>query len=268
MKRLSWLLVLGAFAMSLLMIGGQEAIAAEKTFKLKYSYHGPEVIPPGQWSKKAAQRIEEKSGGRIKIKCYFSESLLKFDNIITGTASGVSDITLVDPASFAGVFDLNMIFTRMLMDIPSQKAMTKAFMEMIRTNPAFNKELEAKGLRWASIFAMPGFCLHMTKSPVKTPADLEGKRISTMGKDPSLWFESLKAAPVSLPPGDWHMSLSRGLVDGMFLHFSGIDGFKLAPLFKYHTFLGENGAQPTFVGYIINLKNMEQTPKRSAGYRY
>jgi TRAP-type C4-dicarboxylate transport system substrate-binding protein len=260
MKKLILVLVLSAFAMSL-FISGQEAMAAEKTFNLKYNYYGPEVIPPGVWAKNAAQRIEEKSGGRIKIKCFFSESLLKYDTAITGTASGVSDITFVDPGTFAGVFELNLVFTKMIMDVPSKEAMTKTFMEMIKTNPAFNKELEAKGLRWLSIFAMPGFHMHTTNSPIKTPADMEGKKISTMGKDPSMWMESLKCAPVPLAPGDWYMSLSRGLVDGIFLHFAAIDGFKLADVFKYHTVLGENGAQPSFCGYVISLKTWNKLPK-------
>lgn len=260
MKKQHWLLVIGAVIMHLL-IGGQQTLAAEKAIKLKFHYFGPEVIPPGQWSKKAAQRIEEKSGGRIQIKCYFSESLLKYDTTLTGTASGVADIAFVDPGLYTGLFDLNLVFTRMLMDIPTKEAATKAFREMIRKNPAFNRELEAKGLRWISILAMPGFNIHTTRSPIRTPADMEGKKISVMGKDPAQWIESMKGAPVPLPPGDWYMSLSRGLIDGIFLHWAAIDAFKLAEVFKYHTLLGEGGASPSFAGYVISLKTWKKLPK-------
>ncbi|MBN2059370.1 MAG: TRAP transporter substrate-binding protein DctP [Deltaproteobacteria bacterium] len=260
MKKLNLLLVLGAAALSLLF-GGQETMAAEETFNLKFHYFGPEAIPPGQWSIKAAQRIEEKSGGRIRIKSYFSESLLKYDTSLTGTASGVADIAFVDPGLFTGQFNLNLIFTRMIMDIPTKEAASKAFQEMIRTNPALNQELEAKGLRWISIIAMPGFNIHTTRSPIRTPADMRGKKISILGKDPAVWIESMKGAPVQIPPGDWYMSLSRGLVEGQFVHWAAIFAFKLAEVFKYHTLLGEEGAQPSFTGYVINLKTWNKLPK-------
>ena len=260
MKKRNCLLVIGAVFLGLL-IGVQQTSAAEETFNLKFNYYGPEVIPPGQWSKKAAQRIEEKSGGRIKIKCYFSESLLKYDAALTGTASGVADITFVDPGLYTGLFELNLVFTRMIMDIPTKEAATKAFREMLRINPALNQELEAKGLQWISIMAMPGFNIHTTHSPIRTPADMKGKKISAMGKDPALWIESMKGAPVPLPPGDWYMSLSRGLVDGIFLHWAAIDAFKLADLFDYHTLLGKEGASPSFTGIVMNLKTWNKLPK-------
>jgi TRAP-type C4-dicarboxylate transport system substrate-binding protein len=244
-----------------MLISVQEISAAPKKFNLRFHYFGPEAIPPGQWSKMAAQRIEEKSNGRVKIKTYFSESLLKYDTTIRGTSSGLADISFVDPGLFTGQFNLNLVFTRMIMDIPTKEAATKAFRELIRTNPALNKELEAKGIRWISIMAMPGFNIHTTRGPIKTPADMKGKKISIMGKDPALWVRSLKGAPVQLAPGDWYMSLSRGLVEGQFVHWAAIDSFKLAEVFKYHTLLGEEGAQPSFSGYVVNLKTWNKLPK-------
>jgi TRAP-type C4-dicarboxylate transport system substrate-binding protein len=260
MQKRDWISVIGAVFLSLL-IGGQAVMAAEKPFKLRYHYFGPEVIQPGQWAKKAAQRIEEKSGGRIQIKCYFSESLLKYDTTLTGTAAGIADIALVDPGLFTGMFELNLVFTRMLMDIPTKEVITKAYREMIKTNPAFNQELEAKGLRWLSIVAMPGFHIHTTRRPIRTPAEMKGVKISVMGKDTSRWIESFKGAPVPLPPGEWYMGLSRGLIDGMFLFWGSIDSFKLNDVLQYHTVFGENGAQPTFIGYVMSLKTWKKLPK-------
>ena len=259
MRRAYWLFVV--IINITMLISVQEISAAPKKFNLRFHYFGPEAIPPGQWSKKAAQRIEEKSNGRVKIKTYFSESLLKYDTTIRGTSSGLADISFVDPGLFTGQFNLNLVFTRMIMDIPTKEAATKAFRELIRTNPALNKELEAKGIRWISIMAMPGFNIHTTHGPIKTPADMKGKKISIMGKDPALWVQSLKGAPVQLAPGDWYMSLSRGLVEGQFVHWAAIDSFKLAEVFKYHTLLGEEGAQPSFSGYVVNLKTWNKLPK-------
>jgi TRAP-type C4-dicarboxylate transport system substrate-binding protein len=45
------------------------------------------------------------------------------------------------------------------------------------------------------------------------------------------------------------------------VHWAAIDSFKLADVFNYHTLLGEEGAQPSFSGYIINLKTWNKLPK-------
>lgn len=245
----------------LMLISIHDPGAETEKFNLRFHYFGPEAIPPGQWSKKAAQRIEENSNGRIKIKSYFSESLLKYDTTIRGTSSGLADISFVDPGLFTGQFNLNLVFTRMIMDIPAKEAATKAFRELIRKNPALNKELEAKGVRWVSIMAMPGFNIHTTRDPIRTPDDMKGKKISIMGKDPALWIKSLNGAPVQLAPGDWYMSLSRGLVEGQFVHWAAIDSFKLVEVFRYHTLFGKEGAQPSFSGYIVNLKTWNRLPE-------
>lgn len=260
MKKLNLAVVISSVLLCVL-IGAQGATAATKPIKLKFHYFGPEVIPPGQWSIKAAQRIEEKSEGRIQIKNYFSESLLKYDTTLTGTASGLADISFIDPGLFTGLFNLNLVFTRMIMDIPSKEASTKAFREMIQNIPELNQELEAKGLRWISIIAMPGFNLHTTRSPIRTPADMKGKKIAMMGKNIAYWIESMNSAPVQLAPGDWYMSLSRGLVDGMYVHWAAIDAFKLPEVFKYHTLFGAEGATPSFCGYVINLKTWNKLSK-------
>ena len=90
---------------------------------------------------------------------------------------------------------------------------------------------------------------------------MKGKKISIMGKDPALWIKSLKGAPVQLAPGDWYMSLRRGLVEGQFVHWAAIESFKLVDVFSYHTLFGEEGAQPSFSGYIVNLKTWNKLPK-------
>jgi ABC-type glycerol-3-phosphate transport system substrate-binding protein len=93
--------------------------AAEETFELTFSYFGPEMIPPGHWSQEAAKRVEEKTNGRVKIKTYFSESLLMYGDTITGTASGVADISFVDSGLLAGQYDLNMVFNRFVSGSPA-----------------------------------------------------------------------------------------------------------------------------------------------------
>ena len=237
---------------------GGEA-AEEEVFELTIHYIGPEKIPHDQRSNEAAKRIEEETGGRVKINTYFSESLLKYDDTITGTASGVADISFIDSGQFAGQFDLNMVFGRFLPQTPPQTVTTQVFREMIDTIPELNAELEAKGLRWLSAFAVAGEHLHTNGRQVRVPDDVKGMKIAVVG-EPARWFESLGAAPVGVAAGDFYMSLERGLVEGQWSHWPAVDAFKLTEVTNCHTLFGENGANLAFTGYIINLKTWESLP--------
>ncbi|NLL52450.1 MAG: TRAP transporter substrate-binding protein, partial [Peptococcaceae bacterium] len=80
MKKLWLPLLLAILVLSLILAGCSQAPvsadgdnaqagdqASEKPIELTFSYFGPEMIPPGHWSKEAAKRVEEKTNGRVKI---------------------------------------------------------------------------------------------------------------------------------------------------------------------------------------------------------
>jgi len=68
------------------------------------------------------------------------------------------------------------------------------------------------------------------------------------------------AAGVEVTPGEWYMSLERGLVDGQLGHWEGIRGFDMLDLFQYHTNFGLGGADSTVLGYQMNLDTWNSLP--------
>ena len=236
--------------------GDQES---EQTYELNFCYFGPEMIPPGQAAEGAAKMVEEKTNGRVKINTYYSESLLTYGDTLTGTASGVTDIAFVDGGLLSGQFDLNMIFTRFIPEAPPQEVSTKVFRELIKTAPELNEELETKGLRWLSIMSTPGEHLHGNRE-VRVPADVKGMKVACVG-EPAVWFKSLGAAPVGVAAGDFYMSLERGLVDGQWMFWPVLEGFKLYEVTKYHNLFGEYGSNLNLMGYFINLNTWNSLPE-------
>lgn len=261
MKRFYCLLLISVLSISLILNGCATAPQTandkeapeevEEVIELKFHYFGSDMVPPGRFSKEAAKRIEEQTNGKVRIDTYFSQTLLSTADTVPGTASGVADISLVNPALVAEQYYLNQVFGLIVAEASPQEVLNRSYRELIEVVPELNIELEEKGVRWLSLFSSPGSHLHTTKKEVRVPEDVRGMKICVLG-DPTFLFESLGAAPLQIQPGDWYMSLERGLVDGIFLHWAAMDAYKLVDIVDCHTFFGESGAALNFMGYIIN----------------
>lgn len=231
-----------------------------KVIELKYNDWGPEAIMLGQVAKEAIKRAEEKSNGRLKITPYFSETLLKYGDTFTGTATGVSDISLYVSSFSKGIHDLNQIFSRQFEEAaPAYENMGKAYKELLANVPEIQKEMEKTGARWLSIDALPGNMINSVKKPIRVPADMKGKKITASG-DGAAVVNAVGGAAVTLPPNDWYMALERGLTEGQIMHWAAIDAFKLVERLKYHVMAGPGGTDASAFGFIINLKTWNSLP--------
>lgn len=242
----------------------QEASAGKAEFVLKYNEFCPESYPPSIVAKAAAKRIEEQSGGRLKLETYFSESLLAYPDTFTGTASGIADITMIATPMLQGIFDLNTVFGLLFeTEAPGRESVTAVFRELLEKYPEFQEEMEAKGTRWLDITAMDGYQLHTVDKLVKEPADMQGLKIAADGLN-GLFINSMNAAAVNLAIGDYYMSLERGLVGGQLEMWPSLEANNLVPLLKHHLIFGDNvesGLCSRGYGWLINLKTWNSLPE-------
>jgi len=277
MKRLTPLFVI-VFLIFALIIGGcaskeaskkegtqEEQPKGEETFELIFSYFAPEVIPPSQIAQMAADRIEEKSGGRIKIETYYGETLLSHADTIPGCASGVADIVMIDSDNISSQFELNKIYDRLIeTTVPGRMEMTLAYRELLKEIPELQKELEDVGVRWLSVAALPGYNLHTVNKKVVLPEDIKALSIEIMG-DGVAWVESMGASAVSMFSGDVYMSLERGLINGQFTHWAFLEGFQTWDLFTHHTVFGDDyvasGIYAPCIGFLINTNTWNSLPQ-------
>ncbi len=89
-------------------------------------------------------------------------------------------------------------------------------------------------------WTMPSMHLHSTKSLIRVPADVKGKKAGTSGEMAKL-IESVGGAPVNVAIGDWYMSLERGLLEVMPTSAQALDAFGCTELCPYHAFFNGSG---------------------------
>jgi TRAP-type C4-dicarboxylate transport system substrate-binding protein len=254
---------------------GKVMAADQKPLKLKANYFAPETIPPGLGMAAGSKQIEEKTGGKIKITNYFSGTLVSYTDEFSAVSKGIIDIALVEAGQITQVCNLNKVFSMPLQKTPpDQVGLTKSYRELIKAVPELNGELGKMNIRWISAMSLPGYNYHGVKKAVRTPDDIKGMKVEALGEGVP-YLTAMGAAPISLDPGDYYMSLERGLVEAQFTHWAVLGVFKTEELVKYHTFFGEGegGLYGPVLGFIINTKTWSKlTPETQeifeAGYNF
>lgn len=224
---------------------------------LKFNDWGPPGIGIGKLHEQAARMIEERTGGRIKVQCYFSQSLLKYPETFSGVAQGIADISLYTFGAAAGIHRLNLVVGLPFIKYNSMEHAVNIYNKLRFEFPVLDEEFEKLGTKVLTWRFMPGTQLHTTDKKVLRPTDLSGMRVIG-GSSLQDLAKAVGAALVNLGPPDWYTSLERRLVQGHFVHWVAAYEFKLLELFKYHTQFGWSGAGCQPIGFIANLRTWKK----------
>ena len=243
-----------------------------ETYTLVYSYFAQDFIGPSMFIKDAAARIEERSNGRLKLELNFNGTLLSFSDTVTGCINGVADIVTFDQGAIAEVFPLSNVFSMPYLETPPDKrTMDAVYNRFIAETPELNDELAKQGLMYLGVAAIGGYHLHGTTELFDSQAKLPGKTIDGLGEGGNI-ITSMGGNGVAMDPGDWYLSLSTGLLDGMLAHFAMMTGFALSELLTTHVIFSNNqdlddyyalfggGIYSPMMGNVMNIASYEALP--------
>ncbi|MCL1828899.1 MAG: hypothetical protein FWG32_05320 [Oscillospiraceae bacterium] len=251
---------------------GNASAPDDKSYNLVYSYFGPGHIGPGLFMTKIAEEIERETDGRLTFDIHFNGTLLGTGDVIAGCINGVADIVVVDSSVVGEVFLLNNVFSMPFMNTPPSKpAMDKAFNNMIENVPELNEELASQNLMWLNIAPAGGYHLHGVSKLFDSPSSLAGYMIDGLGEGGNLII-ALGGNGITMDPGDWYLSLSTGLLDGMLAHFAMMRGFTVDELLTTHVIFSNTkdpadyeslfggGLYAPIHGYVMNIDSYNNLP--------
>jgi len=241
-------------AMVVLISLSVRAQTPENPLELKFADWAPPHMGIAKLNQKMLDMIMEKSQGRIKIKSYFAETLLKNPEQFRGIQSGTADIGQWVVGTTGSGDKLMTVMRLPFQDIKTMEMGTEVFQKFFRTTPELISEY--KGIEVFGLRQMPAYQVHTVKKLARIPADLKGmKLIAASG-----WVDYAKAvgaAPVTMGVGDYYLSLERGLVEGVFLHFPASLMFKTLDVTKYHTMVNSSSIPE---GIIFNKERWNSLP--------
>ena len=251
---------------------GEAPPADDTVYTLTYSYFAPDFIGPSMFIKDAAAKIEQRSNGRLKLDLHFNGTLLGFSDTVTGCINGVADIVTFDQGAIAEVFPLSNVFSMPYLETPPDKrTMDAAYNRFIAETPELNDELAKQGLMYLGISAIGGYHMHGATELFDSQSKLPGKTIDGLGEGGNI-ITSMGGNGVAMDPGDWYLSLSTGLLDGMLAHFAMMTGFALSELLTTHVIFSNSqdlkdyytlfggGIYAPMMGNVMNIAAYEKLP--------
>ena len=176
-------------------------------FELSYADQNPENALVSAYPLAAAEEIYQNTKGAVKLNMYFSESLVKYSEMLSGVCQGMSDITYLLSSQAETTQVWPQLWDRLYpTGAPKVDKMTKIYQQLLTDVPEIQAEMEKAGAKWLSISATPGRHLHGMKDFYKTPADLKGKNIGATGAD-AKFYNAMGGSAVKLSTSERYTSL-------------------------------------------------------------
>ncbi|WP_430433645.1 TRAP transporter substrate-binding protein [Methyloversatilis sp.] len=239
----------------LLTLGLTPFALAQQPIVIKFSHVVATETPKGKAADFFKKRAEELTGGKVKVEVYPNSQLYKDKEEMEALQLGAVQMLAPSLAKFGPlgvkefeVFDLPFIFDNY------------AELHKVTQGPlgaSILKKLEPKGIVGLS-FWDNGFKSFSANTPIKTPADLRGKKLRIQSsKVLEEQIRTLGALPQVMAFSEVYQALQTGVVDGTENPHSNMYTQKMHEVQK-HMAVTDHG----YLGYavIVNKKFWDGLP--------
>jgi len=217
---------LAATCAAALLLAAAPQAQAQRIWELQFaSYIGP-AAAQSKASEWWAREVEQRTGGRVKVKFFYQNSLLQATDILKGVADGRADLGYVANAYHPAELPLSSV-----VGVPfvtsNAEAQMRTFTELYERNAAFRGEWQRMGVHVLFFHPLSENIVGMRR-PISAVSDLQGRRIRGLGYINQA-LQMIGANPVAIAAPEIYESLLRGTLDG----YSGF-AFAVVTALKLH----------------------------------
>ncbi len=204
-----------------------------------------------------ADKVEQESGGRIKIERYPAMQLGgKPPELIDQAIDGTVDIVWTLPGSTPGRFPSTEVFELPFM-MTNAEAASRAYWDIFESRM---KDTEFKDAHIIAAWVHGPGVVH-SREPVTKLDDMKGKKVRAPTRVINALLGQLGATPVGMPVPAITENLSKGVIDGAVIPWEVTTALKVPELVKNHTeFGGEHALYTTTFVLAMNKARYESLP--------
>ncbi|GGX47281.1 C4-dicarboxylate ABC transporter [Tateyamaria omphalii] len=235
--------IIAAAGLSLL---GTAAIAQEK---MRISLQLPLTSHLGENLVLFEKEVEERTGGAIDVEIYDSATLYKDKEVPAAVGSGAIEAGVASLTRYVGdapvvdVFYMPFLFN-------TEEKVRDAVAEGSPVRNILETEIAKTGgsvLYWQ---AYGGAIMLSQDEPIRTPADMQGKKARVFGKTLGDFVTAAGGAPTLISGSEQYLAYQRGTVD---VGMTGVSGVKSRKLWEVmDTITKTNHANIEFVVVVNN----------------
>lgn len=238
MRRLAALAASAALSLGLAACAPRADGPIVLTYATSYSPTHPFSRADADW----IRYVETASHGRLKIKPYWSGSLLSADQSMLEIRHGVADIGLITPIYVLGGAHLTSAQTAFYAGARSIDDQVAVYKCLAQAFPPLQRELDGLRVLMVQGGNLPGVITR--DRPVRSPADIRGLRLRVPEENVGL-VRALGGDPVSMPMSEVYPAMAKGVIDGVLVAPDALGALHLAEVAHYYSDLHTpRGAYP------------------------
>lgn len=229
-----------------------------KPVTLKYSTYVTQTSWHGELHQWWANEVDKRTGGKVKIKTFWMESLTKHKDGLPSVQSGMTDLTWLSSTYHPSQLPLFLILDNPFNFGNDYVASILAIYETMDKEPNLKAELERENI----IQMMPHISGHTqlaSKKCFDSIADLKGKTLRTYGGGRAKYYENLGANPIFMPYPEIYEAVDRGTISAYDCAVVLSHGFKHYEVTKCILLINGGGALAS--GVFMNLKTFKTLPR-------
>ena len=206
-----------------LLVSGA-AQAAETT--LRSSLQLPLKSHLGQNLLLFKEEVLKTSNGKIEVQIYDSAQLYKDKEVPQAVGSGAIEMGVASLTRFVGDIPAVDIFYMPFM-FNSEALVRAATKKGSPIRGPIDEAIMGTGSRVLWWQAYGGAIMLSKESPVRTPADIENKKVRVFGKTLGTFMDAVGASPTLISGSEQYLAYQRGTVDVGMTGVSGVKSRKL-----------------------------------------
>ncbi|MDA0651855.1 MAG: TRAP transporter substrate-binding protein DctP [Proteobacteria bacterium] len=208
--------------------------AQGKVYTLKVASFTPKRSATSRWFEKAKIDLAAQSNGRLKLEMYYGSSMGPMPRHYDLARTGVADMAFFQHGVTRGRFPLTELTHSPYLVPPGAKGSLVATQIAADLKDKYlAKEHKGTKLLWV-VYNRPSG-VYETKKPIRSVADLKGRRYRAPTPTDVAMLKALGALPIGMPATHMAESLQKGTIDGVVTDPMGVFSFKLGSLVNHYT---------------------------------
>lgn len=208
-------------------------------------------------TEKFAELVEERTDGRLKIDLYYSNQLAGQAESLDALAKGTIDIQNITPSAWGDKIPEGNFSGLPFWNINEEHTMY--IMRETEVGELYEEAMEEYGVKVLSYWAGSGNGYMSAKSPIASPADMEGL-IANINTSMSIgYYEEMGVGVATIPFAEQYEGLQRGTIDFINFPYFTLEKLKLAEVVDY--IMTPSTINPALAMLAINKDTLEGLPE-------
>ncbi len=219
-------LVTGLASAALLAVSSLAVQAADTTMRI--SLQLPMKSHLGQNLQMFKDEVEAKSNGDIAVEIYDSAQLYKDKEVPQAVGSGAIEAGVASLTRYVGDIPMVDVFYQPFL-LDSEEKVRKAVAPDSPIRGPIDEAIKDTGSTVLWWQAYGGAIMLSNGGPIKTPADMEGKKVRVFGKTLGDFVTATGGAPTIISGSEQYLAYQRGTVD---IGMTGVSGVQSRSLWE------------------------------------